>query len=208
MIVNEEEARAFCETLVDAAGMVRLERYVALLVEENRRQNLVSTASLNQVWQRHIADSLQMLGHVPRETTPWLDLGTGAGPPGLLIAIARPDIEVGLVESRKRRAEWLGRVAAALDLPHCQAIADRLEDVPQFAAAVISARAFAPLGKLLNLSARFSTRDTIWLLPKGRSAQKELDEQGAGVQAMFHVEHSLTDAQAGILVGHGSPPAA
>jgi 16S rRNA (guanine527-N7)-methyltransferase len=91
---------------------------------------------------------------------------------------------------------------------NCVAVADRLEDVPAFETNVISARAFAPLDKLLRLSARFSTPDTVWLLPKGRSAAKELGEQKADVRAMFHVEQSLTDPQAGILVGRGRPAGA
>jgi 16S rRNA (guanine527-N7)-methyltransferase len=205
MIASEDAARAYCATLVDTDAMARLERYVTMLAEENRRQNLVSSASLGQVWQRHIADSLQLLAHVPRGKATWLDLGSGAGPPGLVIAIAMPDLAVSLVESRKRRAEWLNAVAQVLELRHCRAIADRLEDVAPFEAAVISARAFAPLQKLLKLSARFSTPDTVWLLPKGRSAAKELAEQGAGIQAMFHVEQSLTDPQAGLLIGRGRP---
>ena len=110
-----------------------------------------------------------------------------------------------LVESRKRRVEWLVRVSAALRLPNCRIIGARLENVDSFAVAVITARAFAPLGKLLDLSARFSTRDTVWLLPKGRSAAHELALQPPGVQAMFHVEQSATDPEGGILVGQGMP---
>jgi 16S rRNA (guanine527-N7)-methyltransferase len=208
MIRSEEEARAYCATLTDAAGLAGLERFATLLAEENRRQNLVSGASLEQVWQRHIADSLQLLGLAEPEGSPWLDLGTGAGPPGLLIAIARPEWPVRLIESRKRRVEWLAVVASELGLMNCVAVADRLEDVPAFETKVISARAFAPLDKLLRLSARFSTPDTVWLLPKGRSAAKELGEQKADVRAMFHVEQSLTDPQAGILVGRGRPAGA
>lgn len=208
MIVNEADARAFCAGLADDWGMARLERYVTLLGEENRRQNLVSAASLDQVWQRHIADSLQLLAHVSRETSPWLDLGTGAGPPGLVIAIARPDIDMRLVESRKRRADWLIGMAADLELANCRTAACPIEKVNSFPAAVISARAFAPLAKILDLSTRFSTPDTVWLLPKGRSAAKELGEQEPAVQSMFHVKQSVTDRQAGLLIGRGRPAGA
>jgi 16S rRNA (guanine527-N7)-methyltransferase len=81
----------------------------------------------------------------------------------------------------------------------------RLENVESFPAGAITARAFAPLGKLLNLSARFSTQDTIWLLPKGRSAAQELSGQPDGVQALFHVKQSQTDPEGGILIGRGTP---
>jgi len=205
MIENEAEARQFCAKHADLAGLARLDRFAELLVEENKTQNLVSEASLASIWQRHFADCLQLLGHVPRETSPWLDLGTGAGFPGLAIAAAQPERAVVLVESRKRRADWLMRAASDLGLENCRILPARLENVETFPAAVISARAFAPLGKLLNLSARFSTRDTVWLLPKGRSAAQELLEQPNPVRQMFHVEQSQTDQGGGILVGQGTP---
>ena len=205
MIDSEEAARAFCAERTDPAGVERLDRFAAMLAEENERQNLVSSASLAMVWQRHFADSLQLLDHVPHETSPWLDLGSGAGIPGLALACARPATDIVLVESRKRRVEWLIRAAGQLELANCRVAGLRLENVETFPAAAITARAFAPLGKLLHLSARFSTRDTIWLLPKGRSAAQELAEQPAGVREVFHVEQSRTDPQGGILIGRGTP---
>ena len=203
MISSEAEARAWLEQLpewsVEAAE--RIERLVALLFEESARQNLVSASSLGSVWQRHIADSAQLLAHVPRGTSsPWLDLGTGAGFPGLVIAALRPECEVLMVESRGRRAEWLEAARIALRLERAKIVATRLELLPTQKFCVISARAFAPLPKLLELSARFSTADTLWLLPKGRSAPQEL--QGlTGWDHMFHVEQSLTDPEAGLIVG-------
>ena len=205
MIGNEAEARDFCAARTDAAGLARLERFAALLAEENARQNLVSSASLASVWQRHFADSLQLVDYVPRETGPWLDLGSGAGIPGLVLGCARPDAALLLVESRKRRVEWLLRATDALGLANCRILGARLETVETVPVRVITARAFAPLGKLLQLSARFSTRDTTWLLPKGRSAAQELAEQPAGVKTMFHVEQSQIDREGGILIGQGTP---
>lgn len=204
MITNEEAARAWlaAQPEWDATAAERIERLIALLAEENTRQNLVAAASLATVWQRHIVDSGQLLAHVPRETSsPWLDLGTGAGFPGLVIAALRPECEVVMVESRARRVEWLERARLALGLERAKVIGSRLELVPSRHFRVISARAFAPLPRLLDLSARFSTKDTLFLLPKGRSAQQEL----AGLNRwnhLFHVEQSLTDADAGVIVGH------
>ena len=203
MIATEAEARDWLRTLpeFDAAAERRLERLAELLRAENQQQNLVSAASLDEVWRRHIVDSAQLLTHVPRETSsPWLDLGTGAGFPGLAIAALRPECEVVLVESRKRRITWLTLAAEALGLTRVTVQGARLEDVPTRTVAVISARAFAPLDRLLTLSARFSTSDTRWLLPKGRSAQQELDML-QGWKHMFHVEQSLTDPEAGVIVG-------
>jgi 16S rRNA (guanine527-N7)-methyltransferase len=203
---SETQARAFCAERTDAAGIERQELLAIMLAEENRHQNLVSTASLEMIWQRHFADSLQLIDYVPRETSRWLDLGSGAGFPGLALAAARPDQAFTLVESRKRRADWLIRAAAALELRNCSVVGMRLENVETFEAGAITARAFAPLGKLLQLSARFSTRSTVWLLPKGRSAAQELAEQPHKVRDMFHVEQSRTDSAGGILVGQGAPP--
>ncbi|PNU01740.1 16S rRNA (guanine(527)-N(7))-methyltransferase RsmG [Novosphingobium guangzhouense] len=203
MITTEDEAREWLRALpeCDAAAMERLELLVAMLAEENQRQNLVSAASLDQVWLRHIVDSAQLLSYVPRETsTPWMDLGTGAGFPGLVIAALRPECEVIMVESRARRIEWLDRARIAMGLDCASVVGQRLELVETRQAAVISARAFAPLEKLLTLSARFSTSDTVFLLPKGRSAGQELEDLRKW-RHVFHVEQSLTDPQAGIIVG-------
>lgn len=203
MISTESEARRWLEALPEwtPEARERLEVLVALLAQENQRQNLVAAASLGAVWQRHIADSAQLLCHVSRETAgPWLDLGTGAGFPGLVIAALCPQAEVVMVESRARRVEWLERARIALGLERAEVIGTRLEAVPSRPFRVISARAFAPLPKLLDLSARFSTSTTAFALPKGRSAQQELDEL-TGWRHMFHVEQSLTDPAAGIIVG-------
>ncbi|MBU7580159.1 MAG: 16S rRNA (guanine(527)-N(7))-methyltransferase RsmG [Porphyrobacter sp.] len=206
MITNETEARAYVAALTDAAGMARLERFAALGLEENQQQNLIAKATEPLLWQRHIADSAQLLENVSRETLgpnaggPWLDLGSGPGFPGLVIAALCPNMPVVLVESRARRVEFLNRAVAALGLTKCRVEGHRLERVTPFAARAISARAFAPLPKLLELSAPFSTRGTCYVLPKGRSAAMELESLKPSIRAMFHVKHSLTDPEAGIIV--------
>lgn len=199
---DETSARAFVEGLTDAAGMLRLEALSAALIKENQRQNLISRPSEAQMWVRHIADSAQLLRLVPRETPsrPWLDLGTGAGFPGLVIAALRPEWKIVLVESRARRVEWLEHMVRELDLGNCRVEGRRLGLVEHFKTSVISARAFAPLEKLLNLSAPFSTKATTYLLPKGRSAAQELQAMPRKIRGMFHVEQSLTDEEAGIIV--------
>lgn len=203
MITTEQQAKDWLAAMPewDATAAERIERLIALLIEENARQNLVAAASLPVIWQRHIVDSAQLLRYVPRETSSsWLDLGTGAGFPGLVVAALRPDCEVVMVESRARRIEWLERVRLGLGLNHARVVGTRLEQVETQAFSVISARAFAPLVRLLDLSARFSTKDTLYLLPKGRSAQQELMEL-RGWNHLFHVEQSLTDPEAGVIVG-------
>lgn len=205
VIESEGEARQFVKDRVSDEAYERIARFVTLLLEENRHQNLISRPSEERVWQRHIADSVQLFDFVPRETLhdpnePWLDLGTGAGFPGMVVAATFPNLPVKLVESRAIRVQFLERCAAALDLARCEVIGSRLELVEPFPASVISARAFAPLDKLLHLSAPFSTSATRYVLPKGRSAAHELAQQKPAIRKMFHVEHSLTDPDAGIIV--------
>ncbi|MFN3458677.1 MAG: 16S rRNA (guanine(527)-N(7))-methyltransferase RsmG [Novosphingobium sp.] len=212
-IVTEAEAQAWLREVlgVDARGMDRLGQLVALLLEENERQNLVARGTLPHVWVRHIVDSAQLL-HVSRETLPdgeWLDLGTGAGFPGLAIAALQPHRPVTLVDSRRLRTEWLQRAADVLGLANVRVVLSRVEDLPSGPHSVISARAFAPLDKLVTLSARFSTPDTVWLLPKGAGAAQELQMLPESWNHVFHVEQSLTDASAGVIVGRllgGNPP--
>jgi 16S rRNA (guanine527-N7)-methyltransferase len=211
MVSDEESARRFCAQLTDAEGMDRLDRLAAMVVAENARQNLMSKPSEQAIWLRHLSDSAQLLIHGSGAgdasptpgTGPWLDLGTGAGFPGLVIAAMRPELDIVLVESRKKRVDWLVGAAAELGLKRCQVEGRRLEHVETFAASVISARAFAPLSKLLALSARFSTQHTLWLLPKGRSAVQEVASLPLEAARLFHVEQSVTDPEAGIVIGTG-----
>ena len=210
MITNEASARAWLREGLgcDDVTIARLESFVLELTQENARQNLVSSGSLENVWVRHIADSAQLL-NVSRGTGGvWLDLGTGAGFPGLVTALLEPRREFVLVESRSLRAQWLRKCVAALACENITVIESRLERVSTFAASTISARAFAPLSTLLGLAGRFSTPDSEWLLPKGKNAARELAEMPQAYRSMFHVEPSLTAGGAAILVGRGVPSAA
>ncbi|WP_332816929.1 16S rRNA (guanine(527)-N(7))-methyltransferase RsmG [Sphingopyxis sp.] len=181
----------------------RLEQFIELLIAENAQQNLIAASTIPTMWVRHIADSAQLLSFDTRDGDGlWIDLGSGAGLPGLVVAIlsARPML---LVESRKRRCDFLRNVASELGLSHVEVVEAALERIEKRPAATISARAFAPLDRLLDLSARFSTESTQWLLPKGRNAVKELALLPQPWQRMFHVEQSRTDAESQILVGRG-----
>jgi len=205
--MTEEEAQAWLRAEFDISRETwgRLELFGALLREEMQHQNLISRASADNLWGRHIVDSAQLLRYapVPDAGRIWLDLGTGAGFPGIVIAIMTP-YQVRMVESRKRRCEFLNDVVAQTGIGgHATVLADRLENIEYFPADVISARAFAPLDRLIALSHRFSTENTVWLLPKGKNAVRELKGLSPKRQKMFHVEHSLTDPDAGILVGKG-----
>ena len=205
---NETAVRTWLsETLGCGEPTVRkFERLIELLRAENLRQNLVSSRSLDHAWVRHLADSAQLLC-VPRETShgPWLDLGSGAGFPGLVVALCRPDIEVTLVENRTKRVSWLESVIDDLKVPNARVAGSSLESLETAPMATISARAFAPFSRLIELSARFSTPQTQWLLPKGKNGRQELQAMPKSIQSMFHVEQSLTDRDSVILVGRGVP---
>ncbi|RVQ67712.1 16S rRNA (guanine(527)-N(7))-methyltransferase RsmG [Croceicoccus ponticola] len=179
----------------------KFEQFLTSLAAENSRQNLVAQGTLPFAWTRHVVDSVQLISHVPRETSEtWLDLGTGAGFPGLVCAIVMPQTKFTLVEQRPLRTAWLEEQADALDLQNVTIKPANLSALEVESFDVISARAFAPLPRLLKLSAAFSTNATTWVLPKGRSASQELLDL-KGWQHMFHVEQSVTDPQSGIITG-------
>jgi 16S rRNA (guanine527-N7)-methyltransferase len=184
----------------------KLVKFAALLEAENEKQNLVSASTIPTMWVRHIADSAQLLRHVQDKEASWIDLGSGPGLPGLVIAILI-DAPIMLVESRKLRCNFLRDVAEELDLRHVAVKESRLELLDSEPIGVISARAFAPLRKIIESARRFAHDDSLWLLPKGRNAEIELATLPQRWQNMFHVEHSLTDADSRLLVGRGQFPA-
>jgi 16S rRNA (guanine527-N7)-methyltransferase len=195
-----DELAAKANLDVPRETLERLEAFADLLRRESEHQNLVSKASLETLWQRHVLDSAQLVRFAPEEAGTWLDLGTGAGFPGLLVPIFHP-ANVVLVESRRLRAEFLRKGAATLGIAdRVEILCSKLEAVPEREFDVISARAFAPLPRLFLLTERFSTSGTVWILPKGRKAKSELDAARSSWQGDFRIEPSLTDADAGIVV--------
>ena len=202
-VTSELEAKAYVRELCSETAFGKVEAFVERLLEASERQNLVSRSTLGVVWQRHVADSAQLLEHVSRETLPLLDVGSGAGFPGIILAILRPNLPVELIESRKLRIEWLGEIIYRQSLRNCRVHAADVREVGSFAAQTITARAFASLPRILNLSARFSTSTTDWVLPKGRSARQEVTNLPATLRRKFHVEQSVTDPESGIIVGKG-----
>jgi 16S rRNA (guanine527-N7)-methyltransferase len=202
--MTEDEARSWLVEALDVPRetMIVLERYVALLLDEATRQNLISDSTRDHVWARHIVDSAQLLmlaSDAPAGT--WIDLGSGAGLPGLVIA-ALTDRPMLLVESRRKRVEFLAEAVKAMGVEkHVKVEGRRVETLPDgTAAAVISARAFAPLDRLFTVAHRISRSGTVWLLPKGRGAQSELEVARGAWQGVFHVKQSVTDPESEIIV--------
>lgn len=199
--MTEEEARAWLGDRSDVPRETfeRLDRFVALLTAECHSQNLIAASTIDVVWSRHIVDSAQLVP-LAKDNGPWLDLGTGAGFPGLIVALlgSRPVV---LVESRRKRAEFLQRAVALLAIgDRCTVAAARAEAVPARSFATISARAFAPLDRLIDIGLRFADDETRWLLPKGRNAQAELATARRTWQGSFRIEPSITDPESAIIV--------
>ena len=203
--MTEAEAIGWLESQgrVSRETMDALTDFVAFLKREAESQNLISASTSDHIWARHIVDSAQLLQLVAPSRAPktWLDLGSGAGFPGLIIALLT-DYHVTLVESRARRVDYLQRAVEMLDLTNRVHVAGMaLERLESASYSVISARAFAPLPKLFDLASRFATNNTLWLLPKGRNASREWKDVQSSWDGNFRVMNSITDQEAGILVG-------
>lgn len=180
----------------------RLSRFVALLEKWNPRINLVAASTLPAVWTRHIVDSLQVFDIAAVRTGTWADLGTGGGFPGLVVALVAaeeaPDLRVILVESDSRKAAFLAaalrETGIAADLR-----ATRIEALPPLGAAVLSARALAPLTRLLDHAAQHLAPGGRALFPKGQAHDREVEEALASWRFRLQKHPSRTDPQAVIL---------
>ena len=150
----------------------RLEDYADLVRKWSPKINLISRADLPHLWGRHIQDSLQLL-RFSGSGGRWVDLGSGGGFPGIVIAIARPDLDMHLIESDTRKATFLRTCVRELGLK-AQIHANRIEDVASLGADIISARALAPLDRLLNMVSHHLAHNGFALLPKGEKATEEL----------------------------------
>ena len=177
----------------------RIEQFAALLIAENERHNLVARSTIPDLWQRHIADAAQLPAFAPARGS-WLDIGSGAGLPGVVIAILT-GAPMLLVEPRRLRADFLRRTADTLDLgPNVAVIQSKIETVRHLPVDIITARAVASIDRLFAIAGHLSHKGTIWILPKGKSAKSELDEARRTWQGDFRLEPSRTDPDAQILV--------
>lgn len=186
----------------------KLETYAGLLAQWQKAVQLVAPSTLSQVWSRHFADSAQVLRLAPVEASTWLDLGSGGGFPGLVVAILAGDpvlrpkpLKMTLIESDTRKAAFLREVArrtgvavdilgARIESPSTQAKVGPVD--------VISARALAPLDVLFGLAFPFWQPDTTGLFLKGREADTEVEAARLAWQFKLDLESSLTDPAARI----------
>jgi len=196
--VTEDEAREWVAERFGADAGKRLDRLATLVTAEAERQNLIARSTLNAFWARHIVDSAQLLTLAALPDGRWIDIGTGAGFPGLVAAVLRAQ-PITLIEPRRKRATFLADTATALDLPQVEVVCRKVEQVTK-PAAIISARAVASIDAIFAAALPCARSGTVWLLPKGRSAQEEVAAARRSWQALFHVEQSLTDPESLIVM--------
>jgi 16S rRNA (guanine527-N7)-methyltransferase len=176
----------------------RLAAYRSLLLRWNARINLISGETATEIDQRHIADCAQLGPLLPGEG-PVADIGSGAGLPGMVLAIFQPDRAFHLVESDKRKAAFLVEASAQLKLPMVRVHACRAENAKLPALSAITARACAPLASLLPYAVKFLAPGGVALFPKGKTAEKELTEAAMDWHLTLERFPSATSPEATIL---------
>lgn len=179
---------------VSRETMNRLTIYADLLEKWNPRINLVSKSTIPDLWTRHIVDSAQIFDLAPQPAGHWVDLGSGGGFPGLVIAIMGMECgspsRVTLVESDARKSAFLRTVIRETGAP-ATVVTERIEGIPALNADVLSARALAELSDLLGYCAQHLSRDGVALFPKGVQWEKEL----AQAQTQWRFDHEVAKSR-------------
>jgi len=180
--------------------LARFDRYAELLAEWQIRMNLVGPSTLPQIWERHFADSAQLL---PLAGTGkrWLDIGAGAGFPGLVIALLDPAARLVMVESIAKKCSFLNMIVNELDLAGQVAVANiRIEALPPQRFDIITARALAALEQLFAWGMPFANGATLWVLPKGARVADELAAARLHFAMDARLVPSCTDPDARIVL--------
>lgn len=179
-----------------------LKAFEALVGKWSPKINLVSKADLTDIWGRHIVDSLQIVPLVPDSPRKWVDLGSGGGFPGIVLAIVAkdfwPDLNMVLIESDQRKATFLRTAVRELGL-HASVLTDRIEETTPQVADVLSARALASLDDLLAHADRHLAPGGLAIFPKGRRAEEEIAQARENWTFDLQETPSITDAEARIL---------
>ena len=182
---------------VSRETLARLKRYAEMLEKWNRRINLVGRGTIENLWRRHMLDSAQLLPLIPQDAGSLVDLGSGAGFPGLVLAICGVK-NVHLIEADRKKCAFLREVARETDTPvtiHNK----RIEEIESFQADIVTSRALAPLPKLLDMAAPFTKKHSILLFLKGKQADQELTSAAKEWSMRADQIPSRTDPDASIL---------
>ncbi|MCG8432519.1 MAG: 16S rRNA (guanine(527)-N(7))-methyltransferase RsmG [Gammaproteobacteria bacterium] len=163
---------------VSSETLSKLELYADLLRRWQKKINLVSRSTIDEIWSRHFADSAELSLHVPKSTTRWVDLGSGAGFPGLVIALCTDDSHVDLVESNERKCAFLREVIrktganASVENKRIEKFVSDTYQLNRYD--VVIARALAPLDRLIELTKPFFDAGVIGIFPRGQDVESEL----------------------------------
>lgn len=159
-----------------------LEQYAALLADQGVLRGLIGPREVPRLWSRHLLNCAAVAALLPAEGTV-VDVGSGAGLPGVVLAVMRPDLHMVLIEPMERRAAWLSELVAELELSSTEVVRARAEDMhDRHAAAAVTARAVAPLRKLVPWTMPFLVPGGVLLAMKGSRAAAELDEASAVIR--------------------------
>ncbi len=187
---------------VSRETMDRLQAYAALLVKWNPKINLVAKSTIPDVWHRHMADSAQLWTLAPKGAKTWMDIGSGAGFPGLVIAAIAaekaPDLAITLVESDRRKSVFLQSAAREMGIT-VEVITKRIELLEPQNADILSARALSSLPQLLEFAEKHRKPDGVCLFPKGARVDSELTEASTCWHMAYETFPSMTDPDAVIL---------
>lgn len=185
-------------TGVSRETLAHLKAYVGLLEDWNARHNLVSAKSLEDVWRRHVWDSAQLADYIPAEAVSLVDLGSGAGFPALVLAVLRPALKVVLYESTAKKCRFLEAATERLGVA-AEIRNSRIESAAAEPFDVLTARACAPLEKLLAYAQPFQGLETINLFLKGQSVAVELTQARKSWRMKAYRHQSRTDPSGTIL---------
>ena len=177
-----------------------LQQYREMLASASQQLNLVGPSAMQVFWRRHALDSVQLAGLAPTALL-WTDVGSGAGLPGVVLAILgrdRPGMTVQLVESIQKRCRFLRHVVDALELS-AEVIPGRIEDLPKLSTEVLTARAVAPLPRLLEHNEQLLRQGAVGLFHKGRRVEAEIEEALQTWRFHYALEPSLSDPEGRIL---------
>jgi 16S rRNA (guanine527-N7)-methyltransferase len=182
----------------DDAARRRLETYAALLEKWQKKINLVGKATLDDPWRRHFLDSAQLFPLIPENAATLMDLGSGAGFPGLVLAALRPELTVTLIDSDARKGVFLREAAREMGVP-VTVLTGRIEAATPMPADVVTSRALAPLATLLSYAHPFRKAGTTCLFLKGKRVQDELTAAREEWTMSASVTPSLSDPQGAIV---------
>lgn len=197
--MTEDQAREWVVDRYGEPAAERIDHFLNLVIVENDQQNLVAPSTIPTIWARHALDSAQLIPLANRADGQWIDIGTGGGFPGMVVALAWPG-RMALVEPRKRRADFLRDCAERLGMADRVTVHAAKIEAVDVKADIISARAVATVENLLHAAAHCGKQNTRWLLPRGRLDEREIKTLKRQWRFVFHVEHSITSAESSIVI--------